>query len=89
MGDADVGDIPTMQRFVEEAFKRDRPMQGAILPSFGGVLNHGAGRPTELAARIETLAYAFRDMYNLTLGALPHPLNAGWADYNATALPSI
>jgi hypothetical protein len=89
VADADVRDTVLLRTTVAEMFRRGTPIHGAILPSFGGVSVHGAMASTELAAAIERLAHDLRDIYGATVGGLPHPVDADWADYNAVRLPSI
>ena len=83
IGDMNVADVETAKIFVEEMFRVNQPLHGLILPSFGGVLGHGAKKAMEISHKIADLAYHVRDEYNVKLGGLPHPVDAEWADYNA------
>jgi hypothetical protein len=89
VGDVDVKDVPVARTTVIEMSERGFPLHGILLPSFGGVLTHGAGAPKELSISIRDLAYEARDAHNIVVGALPHPIDAAWADYNASKLQSI
>lgn len=89
VADANVRDAVLLRATVAEMFRRGTPIHGAILPSFGGVSAHGTMASTELATAIEGLAHDLRDIHGATIGGLPHPVDATWADYNAVRLPSI
>jgi hypothetical protein len=89
VGDLDIDDIRTLRVVVAEMFRRDTPLHGVLLPSFGGITSHGIGGPKELSTKVRNLAHDLHDMHSIALGGLPHPLNADWADYNAATLPSI
>jgi hypothetical protein len=83
VGDVNVEDVPVARAFVAEMSKRDLPLSAAILPSFGGVSGHNSELPRQLASSIERLSYDLQDVHGMVLGALPHPVDAKWATYNA------
>jgi hypothetical protein len=89
IGDLNMEDVFVARALVAELFKRDLPIHGSILPSFGGVSNHNTESPTQLTTSLEGLVHELHDIHGITTAALPHPVSAGWADYNATRLQSI
>lgn len=89
VGDMSLCDVDTLGTFVGEAHRRGLLLHHVILPSFGGVTSHGAKDALELSRAIGKLARRLRSAYNIGLSALPHPINAEWADYNAMKLRSI
>jgi hypothetical protein len=89
IGDLNMEDVSVARALVAELFKRDLPIHGSILPSFGGVSRHNTESPMQLAIALEGLAHEFHDVHGITIAALPHPVSANWADYNATQLQSI
>jgi hypothetical protein len=89
IGDLNMEDVFVARSLVAELFRRDLPIHGSILPSFGGVSNHNAESPTQLTTAVEGLAHELHDIHDITTAALPHPVSANWADYNATRLQSI
>jgi hypothetical protein len=89
IGDLNVRDVTVARAFVAEMSKRDLPLAAAVLPSFGGVSSHDSKWPRQLTFSVEELGYDLRDVYGMVLGALPHPVNANWATYNASPIPSI
>jgi len=89
VGDANRNDLSLLRETVAEMFGQDTPLHGVVTRSFAGLIGHGAETPRGLAEAMEDLAYDLRDIYGVILGALPHPVNAGWADYNATTLPAL
>lgn len=82
IGDMNVHDVDTARTFIDEIFKRGISLHGVLLPSFGGVTTHGAKKPLELKNLIGGFAQKMHAQ-GILLGALPHLVNAGWADYNA------
>jgi len=86
VGDANVGDAVLLKRFSEKMFERNLPLHCALLPSFGGTVKHKSSNARELSASFQELANELRDLYGMMIGALPHPVNADWADYNAFRL---
>lgn len=90
VADADVQDIGHIQRFTDAMLGRGRPLEMVMLPSYGRVKGtHGSKEPLDLSSAIERLAFVLKDVYSLTVTALPHPIDADWADYNAVTLPSL
>jgi hypothetical protein len=86
IGDLDAPDVGAVRAFVGRAYEQDLKVQGTILPSYGGVSTHRAREPTQLSETVTKLAYALHDVYRIRMAALPHPIEAEWADYNAQAL---
>ena len=87
IGDVAMNDVSTARAMIAEMFRRDLPIHGVLLPSFGGVLAHEAKHAMDLATSIERFAYECRDIHDITVAALPHPIDASWADYNAAPVP--
>jgi len=86
VGDADATDTFLLKRFVDKMFERNLPLHGALLPSFGGTTKHKSSSARELSVAFRRLANELRDLYGMKIGALPHPVHADWADYNAFRL---
>jgi L-ascorbate metabolism protein UlaG (beta-lactamase superfamily) len=86
VGDADLEDVALLERFTDKMFEQGLPLHGVLLPSFGGVAGHGAGGARELSAALGEFARELRGRYDVKIGALPHPVNADWADYAAVRL---
>jgi L-ascorbate metabolism protein UlaG (beta-lactamase superfamily) len=82
VGDMNLGDVRRVERFMAVTRYQDPSIRCVILPSFGGMDGHGgAGR--EVCANVKSLAFDLSEAYNVLLGALPHPISADWADFNA------
>jgi len=82
VGDMNANDAEIVSRLMAVAHQQFSPIRAVLLPSFGGVEGHG-GKAMEVSIRIGELALELADAYNLLLGAMPHPVNADWADFNA------
>jgi hypothetical protein len=89
IGDLWAEDVETAGQFVSKMFEKNLPLNGMLLPSFGGVKKHGACVAREMSLSVEGLAWRLKDAFHITLGALPHPVKAEWADYNAVRLESL
>lgn len=89
VGDMNIEDARTIRKFISVSFERNLPLHGAMLPSFGGTLKHGVMYPREMTEAVTELAYLLRDRHDMTLAGLPHPVDAEWADVNATRLQSL
>ena len=86
IGDMDLADVRVARAFIERSYDQDLKIHAILLPSFGGVTTHGSLQPLKLANTMSELAYDLRDIYRITIAALPHPVEADWANYNATHL---
>jgi len=86
IGDMDVEDVETARIFVRYMFNQRRPLHAVLLPSFGGVRGHGSAYARELLESIDNLAHELHGKCGLKVGAMPHPIAADWADYNAVRL---
>lgn len=76
--------------FAAHMLQTEQSLTNAILPSYGSLRNaHGARGPAELSNQVQDLVFDLKDLYRLRIAALPNPLVASWADYNAAMLPSI
>jgi hypothetical protein len=85
VGDLDSDETDVIKSFVSSMFKFDQPLSGVILPSYGLTKTHGVNA----RFAVSELAEDLRDTYNLKIGALPHPISADWADYNAVRVESL
>ena len=88
VGDLNRKDIELVYLFCEVIVRRPYPLKGVLLPSFGGIRDaHGsAGDPLLLCEEVAQVAFKLKGDFDMTLGALPHPVPAEWADHNATSL---
>lgn len=89
VGDMDLPEGEYLLTFIGRLLEINRPVQGIILPSYGGVVNaHGAGTlPLQLAQEVERTAVELHDLYGLRLFGVPHPISeAPWAERNAVEL---
>jgi len=89
IGDLWAEDVETAEWFASKMFEKDLSLNGVLLPSYGGVKKHGAVAVRELGLNVENLAFWLKDVFHVTVGALPHPVEAKWADYNAVKLENL
>lgn len=71
--------------FIEALHKQGIRVHATLLPSFGGARSHGKSA-MDPSRSIEQLAMELGIAHKLCLGGLPHPVNAGWADFNAVTI---
>jgi L-ascorbate metabolism protein UlaG (beta-lactamase superfamily) len=83
VGDVNIADLATMRHFIKLCPSFDFHVEAVLLPSYGGVRTHGAGEPAALAREIASVADELRRTHEVLIGALPHPIGAGWSDFNA------
>jgi glyoxylase-like metal-dependent hydrolase (beta-lactamase superfamily II) len=81
VGDMNLSDVRTVQEVVEK-ITSSTFLNAVILPSFGGVNGHG-GTNLLLALAVDELARELKEEYKIMVNALPHPVPAKWATYNA------
>lgn len=89
VGDLNIVDVATLTEFVDKIFERGRPLHGALVPSYVGVSEHGAADNGDLSSSGANLAQTLQDAHGMEIGALPHPIDARWAQHNAISLQSV
>jgi len=90
VGDLDLHETQLIAEFINHLLQAEQHVSGILLPSYGGIDgSHGALKVNELANAVENLAFDLKDVYKVKAAALPHPVEATWADYNAFRLPAV
>jgi len=84
VGDVDQNDVPFVESFVAKTREMNRSINAVLLPSYGSAEAHGEN----IHDAIFELADRLR-LSGVKIGALPHPIDAPWADYNAVRLQSL
>jgi len=85
VGDLDLSDVDALQEFINH-YSRRCNIRCLLLPSFGGVMGHGARTPAELQRSVQNIVQKLKGELGIAVGSLPHPVNAGWADFTATRI---
>jgi L-ascorbate metabolism protein UlaG (beta-lactamase superfamily) len=80
VGDLDFQETSLVAEFAKVA--RNHGVRCVLLPSYGGLMEHGSVTPLSLKKAIENLAYTLRNQ-GFALGGLPHPITPDWADFAA------
>jgi hypothetical protein len=90
VGDLDLHETQLIAEFTTHLLQTDQLVSGVLLPSYAGVEEaHGVHKPNEMRKAVESLAFDLKDLYGTKVAALPHPIVAQWADYNASVLPAL
>jgi L-ascorbate metabolism protein UlaG (beta-lactamase superfamily) len=86
IGDMNIVDAETALHFIRESYMSNAQVHGVVLPSFGGVMTHGARDAREVAREAADVAFSLAEKFNVAVGAVPHPVPGCWADFNAVAI---
>jgi len=84
VGDVDAEDVSILRSTIHVMHQQKVALHSVLLPSYGGVTTHGARNPTEISQLIKEIAQELQGC--VVLGALPHPVHAEWANFNAVRM---